>query len=125
MPPVASSAPLLCSYCHQPILPTYYFCPNCGNKINAAPLSTSLQAQAWLYAFSLILPVICFLMIGKWQGLKYYRSTDPKTKQIGINAFVLLALSTVITVWLATVWVNSAIQSSLASVNADMSGQGI
>jgi len=58
-------------------------------------------------------------MIGKWQGLKYYRSADPKTKQIGTTAFVLLILSTILTVWLASVWVQNTIQSSLASVNTD------
>jgi hypothetical protein len=119
MPP---TTPLVCPTCHQPILPTYYFCPNCGTKLNSAPLSTTPQAQAMLYAFSLILPVICFLMIGKWQGWKYYRSTDPKTKSIGTTAIVLMVLSTIVTVWLASIWVNGAIQSSLASVNSDMSG---
>ena len=113
---------LVCPYCHQPILPTYYFCPNCGTKINAAPLSTSAASQIGIYAFSIILPMICFLFVTRWPGLKYFRSKDPQTKQIGLNAIVILALSTVFTIWLAYTWTQDAIQASVASINQDFSG---
>lgn len=122
--PPAYSAPqasLLCPVCHQSVLPQYYFCPNCGTKLNAAPLSTSAMAQAGLYAFSIILPVICFIMVTRWQGIKYLKSSDQKTKNIGITACVILALSTIITIWLAVVWTQSAIQSLINSINADLS----
>lgn len=65
--------------------------------------------------------MICFLAVTKWPGLKYYRSEDQKAKMIGTVAWVLLVLSTVITCWLAYVWTQEAIQSSEASINADMS----
>ena len=111
----------ICLYCHQPILPTYYFCPNCGNKIKGTPLSTSVQTQLGLYAFSIILPLICFLFVTKWQGLKYLRSQDEKTKSIGYIACFLLAVSTVVTIWYAVVWTQQTIQQSVNDINTEMS----
>lgn len=118
---IPPAAPLICPYCHQPVLPQFYYCPNCGNKLNSAQLSTTPLAQLGLYAFSIILPFIAFLAITKWQGLKYYRSKDPKTKSIGTVAWVLLILSTVVMFWLVYVWTMDAIQSTVNSINADMS----
>jgi hypothetical protein len=112
----------ICSVCHQSLLPTNYFCPNCGAKVDGAPLSTSLGAQVWIYAFSIILPMMCFLFITKWPGVKYYKSLDPKTKQIGQIAWILLILSTCVTIYLAYTLTQSMIQSSLNSINADFSG---
>jgi hypothetical protein len=117
----SSIAPLVCPYCHQPVLPQFYYCPNCGNKLNSAPLSTTPLAQLGIYAFSIILPFIAFLAITKWQGLKYYRSKDPKTKSIGTVAWALLILSTLVMFWLVYVWTMDAIQSTVNSINADMS----
>lgn len=110
----------ICSVCHQPILPSYYFCPNCGTKVNEPPLSTSLAAQAWLYIFSAILPMIAFLTISKWKGLKYFRSQDEKAKKIGIVAFVILIASTILLIYLSYVWTKQLIQSQLDSVNQDL-----
>ncbi len=110
----------MCPTCHQTVLPSYYFCPNCGAKLNAPPLSTSIGAQAWLYFFSLILPMICYLAVTKWQGFKYYKSADPKTKKIGMIACGLLLLSTVFTIWYAIYWTQQEIQSSVSAINADM-----
>jgi hypothetical protein len=110
----------MCPYCHQPVLSSYYFCPNCGTKINEAPLSTSLMTQAWIYAFSVMLPAICYLFITRCPGWKYYKSEDRKTKVIGFNAIVLLVLSSVITFWLAYEWIDNAIQSALSSVNQEL-----
>jgi hypothetical protein len=118
------TAPLLCPYCHQPVLPQYYYCPNCGNKLSEAALSTTLLTQAWIYAFSIALPIICFLAVTKWPGLKYYRSKDPKAKLIGIIAWTLLILSTLVTLWLAYVWTQQAIQSTESGIDADLSPAG-
>src|ERR1035437_3059110 len=103
----------ICSVCHQPILPQYYFCPNCGTKLNQAPLSTTIQTQAWIYAFSIILPMILFIFVTKWPGMKYFKSNDPKAKQIGQIAWGLLILSTIIVIWLAYVWTQKTIQSTI------------
>jgi hypothetical protein len=117
-PQPASSA--ICQTCHQPVLASYYFCPNCGTKLNAPPLPTSIAAQIGLYLFSIILPVICYLAITKWQGYKYSRSKDPKTRNIGLIAWALLIVSSVITFWYATVWVEQQIQASTNAVTAEL-----
>jgi hypothetical protein len=83
-----------------------------------------VATQAWVYAFSAILPVMCFIMVSKWPGIKYYKSSDPKAKNIGSVAILILAVSTIITLYLAYVWTENAIQSSVASVNADFSASG-
>jgi hypothetical protein len=115
---------MLCTYCHQPLLSTYYYCPNCGTKVSGGELSTSLFTQAWIYVFSAILPLMGFIMITKWPAIKYYRSVDPKAKNIGTIAFVIISISTLITIWLVYIEVQEAIQSTTSSINADLSGQG-
>ncbi len=114
----------ICSYCHQPLLPQYYFCPNCGNKINSAPLSTTPLSQVGIYAFSIILPMILFIFITRWPGLKYMKSSDPKTKLIGQIAMALLIISTIVTIWLGVVLTQQMIQSSIDSINTDFGSMG-
>jgi len=109
-----------CPVCHQPMLPQYYFCPNCGAKLNSAPLSTTLATQAWIYALSIILPITAFIFVKKWPGIKYYKSSDPKTKRIGQIAWLLIILSTIVTIWLVVLWTQKTIQSSINSINTDM-----
>jgi len=123
-PPYVRPASAVCSYCHQPLLSQWYFCPNCGSKIDAAPLSTSAGTQIWIYAFSIILPMMCFIFVTKWPGMKYFKSEDEKAKMIGTIAWVLIVLSTIVTIWYAYVWTQEAIQSSVASINADMDING-
>jgi hypothetical protein len=115
----------VCLTCHQPILPQYYFCPNCGAKLNSAPLSTTAATQAWIYVFSIILPMICFIFVTRWPGVKYFKSNDPKAKEIGQIAWALLIFSTVVTIWLAIVLTQEMIKSTTASINADMSDYGL
>ncbi len=112
----------ICTVCHQPVIPQYYFCPNCGAKLNSAPLSTTIQTQAWIYAFSIILPMICFIFVTRWPGMRYYKSEDPKAKQIGQVAWILIILSTVFVIWFATVLTQRMIQSTVDSINTDFSG---
>ena len=112
----------LCLVCHQPILPQYYFCPNCGAKINEAPLSTTVKTQILVYLFSVILPMICFIFITRWPGIKYYKSKDKKMHQIGEIAWILLIVSTIVTIWFAVVLTKQMVQSSVDSINTDFSG---
>jgi hypothetical protein len=121
--PVQSQMPVpeTCPACHQGVLSTYYFCPNCGTKLQNAPLPTSSGAQLKLYAFSIILPLICFITISKWRGIQYLRSKDEQTRSIGFIACFLLLASTLILIWLTYVWTQNAIQQSITSINADMS----
>ena len=111
----------VCPTCHQGILPGWYFCPNCGAKLNAPPLSVSALTQTGIYAFSIILPMICYLLITKWPGITYARSKDQKVRQVGVIACILLALSSAVTFYYAYVWTQDAIQESVNQINADMS----
>lgn len=119
--PEAAPSPAICPTCHQPVLPAYYFCPNCGTNLRPKPLPTDPWSQAQLYVFSIILPMICFLFVTRWQGMYYVRSQDSKAKQIGMIAWTLLIASTVLTIYFAYIWTQEAIQSATDSINADMS----
>lgn len=82
-----------CSVCHQPIVETYYFCPNCGKKIHEPPPSTTITKQLSIYAVSILLPPL-----GLWPGIRYLRQPDQKTRMIGWIAIILTVVSTVVTV---------------------------
>ncbi len=112
----------VCLVCHRLLLPQYYFCPNCGTKVSSTLLSTSVGTQIWIYALSIIIPIIFFILIGKWPGAKYAKSDDPKAKQIGYIAWALLILSTIVMVWLSIRWTNQMIQSSVNSINGALGG---
>lgn len=119
--PLPAQAPALCPQCHQRVEASYYFCPNCGKNLHEPPLKTDSLTQAWIYAFSITLPIMCFLLVSKWPGMKYYKSADPKAKMIGEVAWILIVLSTIVTMWYVYVWTIGAINSSIASINTDMS----
>ena len=112
----------ICSICHQPILSEYYFCPNCGNNLKPVPLSTTVATQVWIYIFSIILPMICFIFVTRWKGIKYLKSNDPKAKIVGQIACVLLFVSTIVTIWLAYNWTEQFVQSQIDSINTDFAG---
>ena len=107
----------LCPQCHQPVTATEYFCPNCGKNLHEAPLPTTAAAQATLYVFSIILPMICFLFAGRWKGIKYVKSHDPKAKMMGYISIALIIISTGIIMWLAITWTNQYIQDQINSLN--------
>lgn len=124
VPVPPSPAALLCPRCHLPVKPEYYFCPNCGAKLSEPPLGTGVLDQCLLYAFSIILPWIAYLAITKWQGIKYLRSPDTRAKQVGLIALILLIASSIVAVWLTTVWIQGYIQQSLNDVNNITNGLG-
>jgi hypothetical protein len=111
VPPVT----MLCPQCYQPVLPTYHFCPNCGKKLAEPGLSTDVMSQVLLYGFSIILPVICYLAVSYWQGIKYIKSPDPKAQQIGWIALALLIISSAVSFWIAGVWIQQFIQSQTST----------
>lgn len=92
-------------------MPTARYCSNCGKKLSDPPLSTSIETQVWIYGFSIILPIICFLAVSHWPGIKYARSSDGKRKQIGFIAIALMAIATILTFWLALVSIRSLLTS--------------
>lgn len=112
---ISASSTFLCPQCHFPVKPEYYFCPNCGKNLRqaVAVLPTDALAQFLLYGFSIVLPVIFYLAITKWQGIKYIRSSDPKAKQMGYIALALLVVSSVIFFWWSIVQLQGFVQSSV------------
>jgi hypothetical protein len=122
MPPQeAAPSSSVCIICHAPILPSYYFCPNCGTNLRPAPLPTDSATQLKLYAFSVVLPMICFLFVTRWKGMQYLRSKDEKARSVGYIAAFLLVASTVAVAWYAYTWTQQQIQQSINQINADMS----
>ena len=119
--------PNICAVCHQPILPSYYFCPNCGAKIDGkeTPLETTIGAQIKIYALSIILPMVLFLFYSKWHGIKYYKSTDPKAHRMGQIAWILIILSTIVTIWLAYISYVGMTQAIESSINSSMTSDGL
>ena len=81
-----------------------------------------MLSQLLLYGFSIVLPIMCYLAIGYWQGIKYIESPDPKAKQIGFIALALLLISSAITFWISVQWLNGQIQSAVNTTN--VSGLG-
>ncbi len=114
----APTMPAICPECHLPVRPEFYFCPNCGKRLSEPPLATDLGSQLWLYVFSAILPVICYLAVSYWQGIKYARSSDPAARRIGWIAIAIISISTIITFWLAAVWINGLLQSATSSLGS-------
>jgi Double zinc ribbon len=120
--PIPPPPAMICPQCHQPVQPGWYFCPNCGKKLSEPGLSTTLGSQLWLYAFSIILPVMCYLAITKWEGIKYARSEDPKAQEIGWIAITLLVVSSIIVIWWTTVWIQGFIQAQTSTAGLSQYG---
>ncbi len=126
--PQASVAPAtvnkmaVCPQCHQPVLPEYYYCPNCGKKLDDQPLSTSIWAQIWLYTFTLIfMPLTCYLIYTHWKGLQYFRSEDPKARRMGLISIILLVISfgfLVWSTWASIVWVQGYVSAQESSISS-------
>ena len=105
-----------CSKCHQPIVSTDYFCPNCGKKIRSPPPSTSLSGQIVLYLKSLILPPLGFF----W-GYQYLRQPDKKSKLIGLFVIIITIIEII---WLIQVTVN-IINTANQQINQQMNLYGL
>jgi hypothetical protein len=118
------TTPPPCTTCHQKTLPEYYFCPNCGNKLASAPLSTSFLTQVGIYLLSIILPSLCFLFITKWPAMKYVRSLDPKAQRIGKIAWFLLIASTIFTFWYAYIVTQKMMQTLNSAINTSIGTTG-
>jgi hypothetical protein len=78
----------ICPKCQNPVLPTDFFCPNCGNKLKENITSTGIAKQIGIYLLSFFLPPF-----GIWPAIKYLRQKDSKSKTIGAVAIVLTILS--------------------------------
>ena len=117
----------VCSVCHQPILAQYYFCPNCGVKVDGKelPLDTTAVAQVKIYLLSIIQPMVLFIFYTKWHGIKYFKSNDPEAHKIGQVACMILTISTIFTIWFSVLSYNWMIQSIQSSISSSMSADGL
>jgi hypothetical protein len=99
-----------CPFCHFQLLQSYYFCPNCGKKINEPPVSNAKALGVCL--ISILLPPL-----GLWPGVKYLFAKEQKTRIVGAIAIALTILSTVITIWLSIGLLNNINQSVNSQMN--------
>lgn len=77
-----------CSVCHTAILPNWYFCPNCGKAFKEKPPNITVFKQVYIYAISFFLAPL-----GLGWGLKYIRSSDQKTRTVGMISIALTVVS--------------------------------
>lgn len=73
----------LCPKCHVKVLPSHYYCYNCGANLKPAPPKTDAGTQAVLYIKSLLLPPFGIVWAIKY--LKY----PGKSRVIGIVAILI------------------------------------
>jgi hypothetical protein len=100
----------VCPFCHIPLAQSYYFCPNCGKKINEPPITTAKEIG--VYLLSIFLPPL-----GLWPGIKYLFSKEQRTKRAGAIAIILTIISTVITLWLSVAVFSNISQSVNSQLN--------
>lgn len=110
MEPQLPPQQLVCQFCHFPLLENYYFCPNCGKKLNEPPITT--LKEIGVYLISILLPPL-----GLWPGIRYLFSKNQRTRRAGLIAIILTILSTVITIWLTMTFINQAMQSLTGQMN--------
>jgi len=101
-----------CPQCKAIALSSFYFCPNCGKKLRDKPMSTSVATQIGVYLLSFFLPPF-----GLIPALRYMRQTDRKSKIIGVVAIVLTAISLVVSVYYAIIFINQFNQTLTSQLN--------
>ena len=104
----------LCPRCHQPILPEWYFCANCGKSLREKPPSTTWITQTGLYLLSIFLPPL-----GLWPGMKYIRSSYAPARRVGIIIIILTVISLVVGFVILEQWLSNAVQQA---TNSDLIG---
>jgi uncharacterized membrane protein YvbJ len=95
-----------CPYCGAPVQKDFMFCERCGKPLKGGQLSVTVMMQIGIYAMSLFLPPLGF-----WPGVKYFRDSDPKAKQIGMIAIALSIVSLILTFWLMDYFMNIYLSS--------------
>lgn len=108
-----------CKYCGFAVSDNFYFCPNCGKKLNEPPLSTSIGKQIGIYALSFFLPPL-----GLVPGLKYLFQKDSKSRTIGIIAIFLTIISTILTIWFAMNLLNNPLGQDTTSQLQELQNLG-
>lgn len=99
-----------CKFCGFPVSTNFYFCPNCGKKLNEPPITTAKEIG--VYLLSVFLPPL-----GLWPGIKYLLQKNEKAKRIGAIAIILTIISAVITIWISVVAINNINQGLNSQIN--------
>ena len=82
------------------------FCPQCGKKMKATPISTSISEQIKAYLICLLAPPF-----GLWYTYKYFKRGDRKGKIIGYITIILTMAAAVFLVRLTQSLINTANQT--------------
>ena len=91
----------VCAVCHQPILESYYFCPNCGANLREKTAPVSVIMQIGLYALAIFVPPLGFV-----PGVKYMMKKTTQAKRVGLITVLLTTISTVLTIWAIFAFLN-------------------
>jgi len=84
----------ICPVCHQAVLDTYYFCPNCGHGLKEKPTPVSILTQVGLYVLAIFLPPF-----GLYPGIKYLKKNFHQAKMVGLITTALTLVSTFVMIW--------------------------
>lgn len=93
---------IICPVCHNQILASSFFCPNCGKKLKDPPPGVDIWSQLKLFFISIFL-----VPLGYLKAVKYLRQPDLKSKEIGTAAIVLTTISLIVSIILAVRVYNS------------------
>ena len=88
---------IACPTCSKAVIPTDYFCPQCGKKLKDKAPRTTISRQIVVYAVSFFLPPF-----GLIPAIAYLRQKDSKSKKVGLVAIFLTILSILLSLWFAT-----------------------
>lgn len=95
-----------CKHCKNPIVETFYFCPNCGKKIKNPPYKFSISNTIVIILESVFLPPL-----GLIPGIKYFLKDDRRAQIIGVMAIVFTVISTIIGIIFTVNFINKTNES--------------
>ena len=81
----------VCKYCKNPIMETFYFCPNCGKKLKEPPFKFS-----WGKTIAIVLESVLLPPLGLFPGFRYLRMKEAGAKTLGAIAIILTIVSSVL-----------------------------
>jgi len=95
-----------CPKCDFPVIPPFYFCPNCGKKLKDPPYKFNVFKVIGLLLVSVLLPPL-----GLWPGLKLIGNSDSRAQIVGWLAIILTAAVIIVTLWVGVNFVNAQLRA--------------
>jgi len=108
----------ICPKCLLPVLPVFYFCPNCGKNLRPKPMPTTIGKQIGIYLLSFFLPPY-----GLWPGIKYLRQEDAKSKIVGGIAIMLTITAFIISYFVVIASINQLKSTINSQLNNQINSQ--